>query len=156
MEYVMNENEQVQPLNVTPENAQPVLPPGELEKRPPTWIFIIVAVIVVGLIIAGTVFLITSDAAVTSKVRDIFIIFMALEALVIGAALVILIIQIAVLTNLIQNEVKPILDSTNETVSTLRGTVRFLSDNLSEPIIVLNEYLAAIKRMLELMRFKRK
>ena len=152
----MNEIEQPQELNETAKQAQPPLPNGETEKRSQTWVFIVVAVVVIAAIIAGTVFLITSDAAVTSKIRDIFIIFMALEALVIGVALVILIIQVAVLTNLIQNEVKPILDSTNETVSTLRGTVRFLSDNLSEPIIVLNEYLAAIKRMLELMRFRRK
>lgn len=125
---------------------------GMEEKRPQTWIFVLIGVIILGLLIAGTVFLISSEAAVTSKIRDIFIIFMALEALVIGVALVILIIQIAVLTNLIQNEVKPILETTNETVSTLKGTVRFLSDNLSEPVIVLNEYLSAVKKLLEIIR----
>lgn len=126
------------------------------ENRSKVWIFIVIAIIILGLLVAGTVFLVSSDAGVTSKIRDIFIIFMALEALIIGVALVILIIQIAILTNLIQNEVKPILETTNETVSTLKGTIRFLSDNLSEPVIVLNEYLAAIKRLLEIIRPKRK
>jgi hypothetical protein len=42
-----------------------------------------------------------------------------------GLALTILIIQIARLTNLLENEVKPILNSTNETVSNLRGTTKF-------------------------------
>ena len=130
-------------------------PPAMEENQPKLWVIILIAVIILGALIAGTVFLVTSDAAVTSKIRDIFIIFMALEALVIGVALVVLIVQVAVLTNLIQNEVKPILDTTNETVSTLKGTVRFLSDNLSEPVIVLNEYLAAVKRLLEIIRIKK-
>jgi hypothetical protein len=80
------------------------------------------------------------------------IIFMALEFLVIGAALVILMIQLAVLINLLQNEIKPILNSTNETVNTLRGTVTFLSDNLAEPVIKLNQYMAGFKKLLDLLR----
>jgi hypothetical protein len=32
------------------------------------------------------------------------------------------------LTNLLQNEVKPILNSTTDTVNTLKGTVKFLSN----------------------------
>jgi len=76
---------------------------------------------------------------------------MALESLLIGAVLVILIVQVARLTNLLQNEIKPILDSTNETVSTLRGTTEFLSDNLVQPVIKLNEYIAAVQRLLELL-----
>lgn len=116
------------------------------------WVYVLIGIIILGLLIAGSVFLFSSEAAVTSKIRDIFIIFMALESLVIGAALVILIIQIAVLTNLLQNEVKPILETTNETVNTLKGTVRFLGDNLAEPVIVLNEYLAGLKKFGEIIR----
>ena len=140
----------------TNEIIEPGNSPSSMGEKSRLWVIILVGIVILGLLIAGTVFLITSDAAVTSKIRDIFIIFMALESLVIGVALVILIIQLAILTNLLQNEVKPILDSTNETVNTLRGTVKFLSDNLSEPVIVLNEYLAAIKRLLEMIRPKKK
>jgi len=92
----------------------------------------------------------------TAKIRDIFIIFMAFESLVIGAALVILVIQVASLINLLQNEVKPILDSTNETVNTLRGTTTFLSENLVEPVIKLNSYLAGLRRFFQLFGFKEK
>jgi amino acid permease len=77
---------------------------------------------------------------------------MALESLLLGVALVILIIQLAILINLLQNEIKPILNSTNETVNTLRGTATFLSDNLVEPVIKLNEYLAAFKRLFDFLR----
>lgn len=92
----------------------------------------------------------------TAKIRDIFIIFMAFESLVIGAALIILVIQVASLINLLQNEVKPILDATNETVNTLRGTTTFLSENLVEPVIKLNSYLAGLRRFFQLFGFKEK
>ncbi|MCJ7624205.1 MAG: hypothetical protein MUO76_11930 [Anaerolineaceae bacterium] len=125
------------------------------ENDPKVWVFVIIGIVILGLIITGAVFLFTSDASVTSQVRDIFIIFMALESMVIGAALIILIVQLAILTNLLQNEIKPILDTTNETVNTLRGTATFLSDNMVEPVIAMNEYLATVKRFFDLIRPKK-
>jgi len=92
----------------------------------------------------------------TQNIRDIFIIFMALESLVIGAALVVLIVQIASLINLLNNEIKPILDATNETIATLRGTTQFLSENLVEPVVKLNSYLAGLQKMFEMIGMKKK
>jgi NADH:ubiquinone oxidoreductase subunit K len=112
----------------------------------------VIAVIVLAAIITGFVLLIQAGSETTGQVRDIFIILMALEFLVIGVALIILIIQLAVLTNLIQNEIKPILDSTNETVNTMKGTVTFLADNLVQPVIRMNAYVAGAKRLVDLIR----
>ncbi len=89
----------------------------------------------------------------TNKIRDIFIIFMAVQSLVIGFTLVILIIQLARLINLLQNEIKPILDSTNDSMNTLRGTIAFISDNLAEPVIKVNETLAAFKQLGDFFKF---
>lgn len=114
------------------------------------------ALVIVGGLIAFAVFLLTGNANTTAVIRDVFIIFMALESLVIGLVLIVLVFQLARLTNLLQNEIKPILDSTNETVSTLRGTTKFLSDNLAEPVIKLNEYLAGLQSFLKLVRPARK
>ncbi len=97
----------------------------------------------------------TRNADTTQNIRDIFIIFMALESLIIGAALVVLIIQIASLINLLNNEIKPILDATNETIATLRGTTEFLSENMVEPVLKLNSYLAGLQKMLELIGLKK-
>jgi hypothetical protein len=88
---------------------------------------VIFGIVILGLLITGIVFLVSpglTSIDTVSRLRDIFIILMALESLLIGLALTILIIQIARLTNLLENEVKPILDSTNETISNLRGTTR--------------------------------
>jgi hypothetical protein len=114
---------------------------------------IIVAIVVLlALIIISLVSLFRADLETTSKVRDIFIIIMALESLLLGVALIILIIQIAVLINVLKNEIKPILDTTNETVNHLRGTTTFLSNNLVEPVMKMNEYSAGIKRFVDLVK----
>lgn len=130
-----------------PEESQ-----SKSSQRTTLIIMIVTVVVVLALLIVGSVFLFRTDPADTSKIRDIFIIFMALESFVIGLALIILIVQLATLINLVQNEIRPILNSTNETVNTLRGTATFLSDNLAEPVIKLNEYLAGLKRIRDIFR----
>jgi amino acid permease len=116
---------------------------------------IIGAVVVVALIVLGLVFLFKQDAQTTGQIRDVFIIFFALESLIIGAALIVLVVQLAVLINLLQNEIKPIIDSTNETVHTIKGTAVFLSDNMVQPVIKLNEYLAGLKKVADLFNPKK-
>lgn len=116
------------------------------------WLFVVIALLILGLIVFGIIVLATAPEGTTARVRDIFIIFMALESLVLGVGLIILIVQLATLINLLQNEIKPILDSTSETVSTLKGTTQFLSNNVVEPILKLNEYLAGLKKLFEIIR----
>jgi len=125
-------------------------------KSGKTWIIVLVGILVIALIVTGIIFLSQSSAEQTGKLRDIFIIFMALESLLIGIAIIILIIQLAILTNLIQNEVKPILNATQQTVKTLKGTTVFLSNNLVEPVMKLNEYLAGLKKVLDIIRITKK
>jgi hypothetical protein len=107
-------------------------------------------------VIIGIILLARSDAQTTSHVRDIFIIILALEFLLIGATLVILMIQLAILTNLIQNEVRPIITSTKETVGTLKSTSEFISRRAVAPIISFSSYFAGIRRLLEIVGFIRK
>jgi len=119
-------------------------------KRSKTWLYIAIVILVLGIIITGIVLLAGAGNETTAQVRDIFIILMALISLVIGVALIILIIQIAALINLLQNEIKPILKSTNDTVNTLRGTSTFLSENLASPVIKINSSIAGLRKLLDL------
>ncbi len=91
----------------------------------------------------------------TANFRDIVIILVAVEAMFIGLAMIILIVQLAKLTALLQNEVKPILQSTTETLNTLRGTTAFLSNNVVQPVIKANSSVAAARRALDLLRMGR-
>jgi len=129
-----------------PESLQP--------NKSSAWVIVGIVLVVLA-VTAGIVVLAGQSSEVTTKVRDIFIILLALEMFAIGTALIILIIQVAALTNLLQNEVKPILNSTTDTVNTLKGTVKFLSNNVSEPVIKLNQSLASLNRLLELLKLRK-
>ena len=119
---------------------------------------IAIAVVVVTLLGTAIYFLLRPETSAdeVGRIRDVFIIVVGLETLVIGVAMVVLLVQLASLINLLQNEVRPILQATNDTINTLRGTAEFLGESVVEPVIKLNSYLASIQRVLELMGLKRK
>lgn len=127
---------------------------AERQQRTMVTVAIIAVVALVALIVLGVIYLM-QPATPTDRIRDVFLIFVALESLIIGVALVVLILQMASLINLLQNEVRPILRATNETVNNLRGTAEFLGENVVEPVIKLNGYLAGLQRVLELMGLKK-
>lgn len=129
-------------------------PSGELPasgKSSKLWLVIVLGVAIVGLIVTGIVFLARAGGDTTGKVRDIFIILMALESIVIGVTLIVLVVQLASLINLLQNEIKPILKTTSDTVNTLKGTTDFLSENLTNPVIKVNSSMAGAKKLLDLI-----
>ena len=140
----------------TPQLEQPTTT-NDADSRSKRIITIIIIGIVVLLVLLGVaIFFLLQPATPTERIRDVFIIVVALESLVIGVALIILIVQLASLINLLQNEVRPILKSTSETVNNLRGTAEFLGENMVEPVIKLNGYLAGMSRVIELMGIKKK
>jgi hypothetical protein len=139
-------------IKTPPTDVKPTQPNEETKVN--VWV-IIGGIALVALIVVGLVFLFKQDAQTTGQIRDVFIIFFALESLIIGAALIVLVVQLAILINLLQNEIKPIIDSTNETVHTIKGTAVFLSDNLAQPVIKLNEYLAGLKKVTDLFNPKK-
>ena len=114
---------------------------------------IFVVVVLIALVLATVVML--KDPAQTETIRDIVIIFLAAESVVFGLVLVIFIVQVARLTALIENELRPILELTNETLGTLRGTTQFLSRNMVSPVIRVNSTVAAIRRALGAFRVRR-
>jgi predicted membrane protein len=116
---------------------------------------IVAVVLVAALIVVFAIFLLKPEnSQTTEQIRDLFIILMAFESLVIGIALVILIVQLSSLINLLQNEIRPIINSTSDTVNTLKGTATFISDNLSEPVIKLNQFMAMISQFFNFMKRK--
>lgn len=151
----------------TSDEQRPSLPPPQgyqagvsreqlRQQRAITIGIVIAGLALITIIILVAVGMLSQDAETTSKIADVFIVFMALNSLLIGLVLIILIIQLARLINLLQHEIKPIVESTNETVSTLRGTTQFISDNVSEPVIKINEYMAGLSEFFKIIRPKRK
>lgn len=125
-----------------------------MEERPNkamTVVGIIVGVVLGLVVLGGGGYLLITNPETTAVLRDVFIIVLALESIVIGALLSILIFQIQNLTRLLQEEIKPILDSTNETVSTVRGTATFVSENVVSPMIEAASYVSAARKVLALL-----
>jgi hypothetical protein len=86
--------------------------------------------------------------------RDIAIIIVAVESIVIGILMAILVIQVIRLIKLLHDEVLPILNSTQEAVGTVRGTASFVSDHVVQPVVTVSSYAAGVsKGVRTLLRF---
>jgi Flp pilus assembly protein protease CpaA len=88
---------------------------------------------------------------VVPTLRDIAIIVLAVESLVIGGLLIVLLLQIRSLTKMLQEEIWPILESTRETATTVRGTTVFLSDTLIKPLVNVAGYASAANRVMSVL-----
>lgn len=81
-------------------------------------------------------------------IRDIAIIVLAVESLIVGALLIVLILQLRGLTRMLEEEVQPILESARETATTVRGTTVFVSDTFVKPLISAAGYASAANRVI--------
>ncbi len=71
----------------------------------------------------------------SATVRDLAIIIVAIQSIVLGVLIAVLIWQIWRLVSMIQTEVKPLIDDTQATVNTVRGTTTFVTDHVAAPVI---------------------
>jgi len=83
---------------------------------------------------------------ISGAIRDIAIIFVALEILILNALLIVLVWQVWRLVKMIQTEVKPIIQDTQETVGTVRGTADFVTTNVVDPVVKTSSKLAGWRR----------
>ncbi|MBN1202307.1 MAG: hypothetical protein JXJ20_10665 [Anaerolineae bacterium] len=138
----------------TPQDTAQNQTPEETGQNGRAWYFwplagliAVVAVFVIGLLMA-LIFAVVGDSGDAANwigiIRDLFIIVLAMEGMIMGIALIVLIVQLAALVNLLQNEIQPIVDNANETVTTVRGTAQFMSQNLVEPVIKFSALTAAL------------
>ena len=88
---------------------------------------------------------------VAATVRDIAIILVAIESMVIMALLGILIWQLWRLINMLRTEVKPIITDTQDTLSTVRGTATFMSENVVTPVMEVNSRMAGLRRTVQVL-----
>jgi hypothetical protein len=89
--------------------------------------------------------------AALTFIRDLAIVLLAVESLVIGIVLIILILEVRNLARLLRDEIKPILDSADETVRTVRGTTTFVSDNLITPVVRVSSFATGVTQALRIL-----
>ncbi len=86
---------------------------------------------------------------IAATIRDIAIIIIALQSIVIGVFLAVLIWQVWRLIKMVQTEIKPILTDAKETVQTVRGTTTFVSDTVVEPVVRTSSTLVGFRRTMQ-------
>jgi hypothetical protein len=89
--------------------------------------------------------------ATVSFVRDLAIILLAVESLVIGVMLIVLIWEIRGLAKMLREDIKPIIDSADETVRTMRGTTTFVSENVVNPVVRVSSFASGVLQALRIL-----
>jgi hypothetical protein len=84
-------------------------------------------------------------------VRDVAIILLAVQSLVIGVLLAILLTQLRSLIRLLQDEVRPILSSAKETMGAVRGTTTVVSEYVVSPVARVASFVAGIRRGIDVL-----
>jgi len=83
---------------------------------------------------------------ITATIRDIAIIVIAIQSIVIGALIAVLIYQIWQLIKMLQRDIKPILQDTQDTINTVRGTTEFVSKSVVDPVAKTTSYLFGARK----------
>ena len=84
-------------------------------------------------------------------VRDLAIVLLALESLVVGVLLVVLTFEVRSLVILLREQIKPILESVDETARTVRGTTVFVSENFVDPMVRASGFASGVMRALRII-----
>ncbi|MCA9930586.1 MAG: hypothetical protein KC419_19010 [Anaerolineales bacterium] len=138
------------------QNVSTQLPDNTTKPQPivrPLYVVlgIIGVLLLAGLFIWAIIWLAQGHAQSIEAVRDIFIIFLALESCLFGIAFLILLVMIIRLVNMLEFEIKPLLEKTNDTVGTIRGTTNFVSENVVQPVTRARVQVAGVTRALKVL-----
>ncbi len=89
---------------------------------------------------------------ISGTIRDIAIILVALEILILNGLLIVLVWQVWRLIKMIQTETKPVIEDAQETVSTMRGTADFVSNSVVEPVVKTSSKIAGFRRSVKVLQ----
>ncbi len=104
---------------------------------------IIVIIFVIGLLLAFT-----GELEITALriqyIRNLFMVVIGLEGMLIIGAIAVLIVQITRLVNMVKRDVQPVLTTAQDTVNTAKGTAEFVGDNAVRPIIRTSAFMSGL------------
>ena len=133
-------NEQPKSEVRSPEVRTPMDPRA---KKMIVIVFIAIVVIVALLVVVG--FFLYSRPRATTFLRDVAVIILAFETLVVIFFLGVMTVLLIYVILTLEREIKPVLNATSETVYTVRGTTTFVSDTVVSPIMQVASIVGAVK-----------
>jgi len=121
-------------------------------------IALISILVVVFVLLVAMGYLLFNAPRETEIIRDISVIVLALESIVMLLLLIVVIAMLWWLIRTLERKITPILDSTNQTVNavgdtvnTVRGTAAFVSDTVVSPIIEIRSYAQGVKSAIQVL-----
>ncbi len=139
----------------TPEGDSTGISAGLSASRRPAIIAGIVAFVVLAALIAIGVFLFFNPP-VAAVLRDIFIILLGIQTMIIGLLMVVAVVAIIYvalkmydLTQFVENELRPILHRADDIVRTVHSRTVFVSDAAVKPVINVMSYTSAVKSIIK-------
>ncbi|MCP4167655.1 MAG: hypothetical protein GY759_17440 [Chloroflexi bacterium] len=93
-----------------------------------------------------------NEPSIIPAIRDLSIIFPALESIVVLVLLSILIVQIRALVILLNDEIKPMLEATQETADTVRNTTNFVSKRVARPFVSAISFGAGVRQAVKTVK----
>ena len=106
---------------------------------------IVLLILGIGLIV-GVFYVAQNYPAELEALRDVFIIALALESCVFGIVLMLMLLMLIRLVNMLEFEIKPILEQTNETVGNVKGTSTFVSTKVISPVIRATSVISGVRK----------
>ncbi len=149
---------------IRPISRDPALAKAQSDAKgmsPSTRKALIIAVIflvaVIALIVVA-VWALLQNPGLTANIRDIVIILAAavlmLTNVAIGALLLVLVYRLQDLIHVLRTEIKPTLTNVSQTVRTVTGTARMVSDSVAKPTIRAASIIAGMQQIAKVTRRK--
>jgi hypothetical protein len=146
----------------SPEAGSEELSGGLGASRTPAIVAAIVAFVLLLVLVIFGVILFNHPVA-AAKLRDIFIILLGIQSIFIGLLMIVAVVAIIYvalkmydLTQFIQNELRPMLRRTDDTIRTVQSRTVFISDAAVKPVIEVMSWGAEIKAMVRAFTRPRK
>lgn len=119
---------------------------NELVSRIYVILGVVFVIIFSVLFILGIVWLAQNYAPTIAALRNLMIIALALMSCIFGIVLLIMFVIVVRLVNMLEFEIRPILEKTNETLGTVQGTTTFVSENVVRPVTKASSSIAGFRK----------
>ena len=116
---------------------------------------ILIILILLGAALAAALTAAETWAPLIQILRDVLLMILIMESILVIAALAILMLQAAGFLIMLKTEVKPILDNARETTRLSKATAQFINSNAVDPLIQIKSFLSGLLAFLrELIRIR--
>lgn len=83
---------------------------------------------------------------ILAAIRDVAIALLAIESIVIGVLLAVLLVQLRRLVRMLREEVAPLLKQASDTATTVQGTVSLVSHTVVNPLVRVSSAAAGVRQ----------